>query len=588
MAREVIQNSWDAARELRADRRRDRVPPFYIDFQFQRADGDRRDNLVDALGLKDLASHAHRIPGTDEEKRNALGLGVGDCLLTLDEGAAISYCEIVEHGAKGMYGPWHGAKSRMYLAMLSIGYNEKADGSGGTFGYGKAGLIRASHSRIVVAYSSFPEQPDDPGVTRRLLGVAYWGRHEDAEGNALSGFARFGANVEPGIVRPFENEQADEVATALNLEVRSVGDIEELGTTFLVLDPAVQPDELREAVERNWWPALLDEDFTVQITSAEGETHSCRPRRNHDLDSYVTAYDLLKAEVAGENQRLRDLGSYSPQGETNRRLGRLALLADPDGWSFPDDSDGAESAIDNRSIVALTRSPRMVVEYHLPGRDISRRTPFVRGVFVADDDVNAHLGRTEPKAHDRWDTQPSDDVDRAATLFAGQILERIKNHVRDFQNELRPPVDETGAVRLQRLDEKLKKLRQAVGPAPPPPPPGERPYTFRFDVDRRAENGQLVLAGKVTVELSETAPLSAIDSRIRISFALDEDGRRGDSVALKVTPPPGFAKIGGEDTRFMGTVTRRPVAFEIESDPYRSDWTGELLVAGEVVRDATS
>ena len=44
--------------------------------------------------------------------------------------------------------------------------------------------------------------------------------------------------------------------------------------------------------------------------------------------------------------------------------------------------------------------------------------------------------------------------------------------MKDFQNDLRPPVDETGAVRLQRLDDKLKKLRDRKGPPPPPPPPG--------------------------------------------------------------------------------------------------------------------
>jgi hypothetical protein len=586
MAREVIQNSWDAAQELRGDPEYERIPAFYIDFLFKQAEGGEKEDLVDALGLRQLAAQARRVAGTDDEKRKKLGLGTGDCLRDLEERGSIDYCEIVEHGAKGMYGPWSGAKSRMYLAMLSIGYNEKADGSGGTFGYGKAGLIRASHPRVVVAYSCFPEQADDPGVTRRLLGVTYWGRHEDAEGNALSGFARFGDEVTPELVRPFENERADEVAAALGFAVRSAEDVNRLGTTFLVLDPAVEPDELREAVERNWWPALLDEKFTVLITDSSGNERPCRPRKNSELAAYVAAYDVLAVNAAGENQRLHDLGTYKPQGEARRSLGRVALVADPAGWSFPDDSDGSGDVTENRSLVALTRTPRMVVEYHLPGRDISRRTPFVRGLFLADDDVNGHLGRTEPKAHDRWDSQPSDDVDAAAAAFAGVALTRIKDAVREFQNELRPPVDETGAVRLQRLDEKLKRLREPTGPKPPPPPPGERPYTFGFDVARRAENGRLTLSGKVSVELSESAPASAMESRIRLAFAIDEDGRRGDEVPLKVTAPSGFNPIDGDGNRFVGTVTRTPLLFEIESEPYRADWTGELLVSAEVVAEA--
>jgi hypothetical protein len=582
MAREVIQNSWDAAQELRRDDAT--VPPFYLDFVFKRLEGDDKEQLVDALGLRQLAAHAADV----DQERNKLGLGTDDCLRNLDERRDLDYCEIIEHGAKGMYGPWSGAKSRMYLAMLSIGYNEKADGSGGTFGYGKAGLIRASHPRVVVAYSCFPEQANDPGITRRLLGVTYWGRHDDNEGHTLNGFVRFGERVSPDDVRPFENDDADEVAAALGFEVRSANEVEQLGTTFLVLDPAVEASDLREAVERNWWPALLHEKFTVLVTEQGGAEHACRPRKNPELGAYVGAYDLLQADTEnGPNERLVDLGTYAPQGEPSRRLGRLALVADPSSWSFPDDIDGADSGVDHRSLVALTRTPRMVVEYHLPGRDISRRTPYVRGFFMADDEVNAHLALTEPKAHDRWDNQRSDDVEPAATAIAATLLDRIRIAVRDFQDALRPPVDEAGAVRLLRLDEKLKKLGQPGG-KPPPPPPGERPFSFALDVGRRASDGQLVLAGKVTVALAPGAPSVEVESRIRLAFAIEEDGRRGDAVPLKVKPPSGFRAVGGDATRFVGSITRTAVTFEIESDPYRDDWTGELLVSGEVVDGATA
>jgi hypothetical protein len=427
MAREVIQNSWDAAQELRADPEFESAPPFYLDFHFARVEDAAKESLTSALGLRQLADHAAVAAPEEGGRTKKLGLGTDDCLRDLDERSSIDYCEIVEHGAKGMYGPWSGAKSRMYLAMLSIGYNEKADGSGGTFGYGKAGLIRASHPRVVVAYSCFPEQDDDPGVTRRLLGVTYWGRHEDADGNALNGFARFGEQVSPEQVRPFENESADAVAQALGLTVRSAAEVEQLGTTFLVLDPSVKADELREAVERNWWPALLAEEFNVLVTDFGGTAHACRPRKNPQLTAYVAAYDALHAGApTSENERVVDLGSYAPNGQTSRPLGRVALVADPAGWSFPDEAGGPEAGADHRSLVALARTPRMVVEYHRPGRDISRRTPYVRGLFEADEAVNRDLGLTEPKAHDKWDSQASDDVDVTATAIAAHTLDRIK------------------------------------------------------------------------------------------------------------------------------------------------------------------
>src|SRR5687767_54208 len=40
MAREVIQNSWDAAQELRMDPDYPAVPPFYMDFHFKRSEGE--------------------------------------------------------------------------------------------------------------------------------------------------------------------------------------------------------------------------------------------------------------------------------------------------------------------------------------------------------------------------------------------------------------------------------------------------------------------------------------------------------------------------------------------------------------------
>jgi hypothetical protein len=582
MAREVIQNAWDAARELRQGR--DDVPPFAIDFDFRVARGALRNELVSALGLEGLAHHAHEVAPTPDE-REKLGLGTGDCLRDLEDRDEISFCRIVEQGASGMYGPWMGAESRMYLAMLSIGYNEKADGSGGTFGYGKAGLIRASHARIVLAYSCFEERADDPGVTRRLLGVTYWGRHKRA-GVSLNGFARFGHRISEDEVVPFENGAADEIAAGLGLDVRDPGDPVQLGTTFLVIDPSVEPDELVVAIERNWWPALVEDRFTVIVSRSDESERVCRPRANPQLGAFLDAYEHIKSEAPAASgvARLWDLGAYGPQGSETLQLGKLALVAQPDGWSFPDEAGNGEGGVESRSLVVLTRDPRMVVEYHLPGRDIARRVPYVRGVFVASPQVNALLSKTEPKAHDKWDTHASDDVPELATKFAARVLDEIKSRVKSFQDELRPPVDETGAVRLQRLDEKLSKLRNRQGTKPPRPPVGDRPFSIQLDVRRVPSGDELVLSGSVDVRLADHVTASVVPARIRIAFAIEEDGRRGSAVPLDVEAPPGFERLPGNEARYEGHVTLENARFRIRSDPYRADWTGELLVSGEDLR----
>src|SRR4051812_37078081 len=62
MAREVIQNSWDAAVELRTSR--PDAPAFAIDFDFDDLSNERREQLMRSLALRDLANHANAVAPT--------------------------------------------------------------------------------------------------------------------------------------------------------------------------------------------------------------------------------------------------------------------------------------------------------------------------------------------------------------------------------------------------------------------------------------------------------------------------------------------------------------------------------------------
>ena len=166
LVREVIQNSWDAALESRRGAPAERIAPFEVCFRLTAVSGDRRDSLVEHLGLQELATRAASV-----DNRRSLGLREIDCLANLDEDDDLRLLEISEQAAGGMHGPWTGDDSKLYLALCSVGITPDEPGRGGSYGYGKAGLIRGSAIRLVVAYTCFRERPDDPGVTRRLLGM---------------------------------------------------------------------------------------------------------------------------------------------------------------------------------------------------------------------------------------------------------------------------------------------------------------------------------------------------------------------------------------------------------------------------------
>ena len=575
LAREVIQNSWDAAIELREDS--DDAPPFEIRFSFGSALAERKRHLITRLGLDELAERL------DDSDRGQLGLHSPNCLERLSEGDALPTLLIEESGTTGMYGSWSTAKSKMYLALATFAYHDKpAGGSGGSFGYGKSGLIRGSAVRTVVAYTCFRERADAPGVTRRLLGMAYWGQHH-VEDRSYTGFGRFGHTIGKDHIVPFENEKADEIASALDIPVRRSEVPEQLGTTFLLLDPTVDPPDLVKAIERSWWPALEgDVDFHAVVETPEKRELCPRPRKDDMLATFLNGYEVATAPP--DNRRAdRKQVVFRPIGSFHRP-GVLGLVADPTGWSYPDQTaPSGDEAIEHRSLVALVRKPRMVVEYY----EVGRAAPYVRGVFVADDSVDEALRATEPKGHDAWQTtaSASDDIPPAATQCAKDILTRITTSVRNFRQQLKPERHRHDDYLLPAFDRAMRRVLGGPQRGPEPPDPTPRPVAIRPDWKLTPVGADLLkISGSVSFSLTDHAPDDEADVAVSIRYVFVEDDRIGDDARITVEAPAGFTPTSGSKG-FVGRLAPGDeVRFGFETEPYRNDWTGELRANAELVK----
>lgn len=591
MAREVVQNSSDAAAELAAELG-DGAPDFEISFDFRDLVGDEKASLVSALDLATLATHLETIDGEPGTSRTRVGLGTSNALDHLHDDTPLKILQIRETGTTGMYGPFVQAKSKLFLALISVGYTVKQAGAGGSYGYGKAGLIAASATRTVVAYTCFRERDDDPGVTRRLLGMTYWGQH-DIGVDSFTGFARYG-RVEDAWAIPFENEQADEIAQRLGLELRDPRRVEDLGTTFLVVDVEVEPSDLEIALARNWWPAIIDRSFhpTVRHLDVAGVTtkFDVRPRKDPLLQSFVRAWELATTQQDNNvpTELRKDLGKTSA-ATGSLPMGFLGAHADLSGWSYAqspaaeseDEDEGVINAA-NMSLVALVRGPRMIVEYLplMPGRQ-----PFVRGVFCADAAIDDLLRQTEPKAHDAWQRNMAEEgIDSRAPKVAGGVLTAIKKTITEFQNRLKPPPPDPADVRLPVFQELFRKLLSGQGSGPKPPPAGVRDVSIKLN--QRivvADNGSdVALVGHAELVLSPhyVGDTAIVDARLTYKFL--EDGISGEECSLSVSLPPGFSK--NPDGAFRGELGRVPLHLEFRSDTYSPDWTGRLVVSCVVVK----
>ncbi len=590
LIREAVQNSWDAALETRQQARRQEPHPFEVSFRLFQLSGDERNGIAEALGLDDLSRRA-----TGTADRHTLGLGEQDCLSDgFDDTTPLRLLEIRERAAGGMHGPWQGDESKLYKAMCSLGITPDREGRGGSFGYGKAGLIRGSRIRTVVAYTCFAPRSDDLGVTRRLLGMTYWDTHK-YDGASFTGTRWLARSDSTGGRRePYENDEADRVASLLGIAGRDPRDEADHGTTLLLADPAVTADGLIRAAERFWWPALEDGSLQFGLSvideSAGGGVRHPRPKKNADLLPFIEAFE---AATTPQDSKRSDLAVFNLEPSSKAggydSYGKLALRSEPTGWSFPEAVEGAVD-VEHRSLVALIRDPRMVVEYFDTG---ARGAPFVRGVFVADEAINEGLRRTENKAHDAWQTSSSaGDIRKEDARTARLLLQQVQQRVRDYRKEVAPKPRPHSAMRFPVWDQLARLLWRGAAPGDRPPPGVERPLSIqpgeRLAV---ADDGRPYVEGAASIGYSdhytpERPEGDLVEVSLRCSFAAVDGTRQQHTVPLYVEAPQGFGPVAPESDRYRGRIKPgQRATFPYLTDDYDPRWTVEVDVSAEIVTE---
>lgn len=583
-AREAIQNSWDAAREWRSEcaKTHRRVAPFFLEFKFTELTGFDKRRVTYELGLDE---HSRQLAGARSAKRGSPGLGLPDGNVLDDLTNADMPLRILtmsEHGGLGMPGSFLGGESRMLQALLRVGYTLKAQGAGGSFGYGKAGLIAASAIRTVIAYSAFAEDPEDPGVTRRLLGVTYWKPHKVREVE-YNGWARLGEKKPWGDIMsavPFENAAADKVAASLGIQLRDPDQPGQTGTTFMIVDPTVSPGDLRMAIERYWWPAMMDPSNGLKVRILDYDDTVIVPnvpRDDRDMNPFIRAFELASRaqDVVDATEASIPLGSYKPHDSPDDYdLGRLGVVADPEGWSFPEDED-----VDHCSLIALVRGPRMVVNYYNFKRNLG--VPHVRGVFLADQSVDDLLRQTEDKAHTKWETSKLAGTHPHSQMIASQVQVRLRDKVTEFKNRFKKPPPRPGDLNLPILDELSRLMR---GRKPKTPDPAKRQVEIRIINPAQTSlerDGSLTCRATVEVMVADwvwaEVAVDEVIVAVSLSIAYVEDDRLGDPLGINATCEnrrfsPDGSSVG--KLTFAGPLRAgEKVRFEIKSEPYSSDWT---------------
>lgn len=572
LAREAIQNSWDAARGLR--KMLDRDVPFSVRFRYVDYHGSRRLELIEALGLQELSQRRSYI--------DSLTLPPGNILDNLDNATVpLRVLYVEDWGSHGLYGhPDLWDDSHLFLAMYILGGSKKLDG-GGSYGFGKSALERASRIRSVIAHSAFRPYGDDP-VTSRMVGFTWWGNHT-VDGSKFEGRAMYAfANQEDGpgageMFDPYEDGASNELALTLGMSERDPSDNAQLGTSFMVVDPSIGANELVEELEKWWWPALEDHLFDISVVDEMGEVHHPKPAENPFVAPFIPAYHIATGQSVVSDVKKQRLASdkwrsVRDKGVAPGSLG-LVVLEETNPEKQLDSGD-------SKPIVALIREPRMVIQY----KSYERRRVALRGVYVASPELDPYLRETEPSSHDCWDTNPSNDVDPEATEMAKSVFSRISDAVKSMILEIAPPAPQNNKS-LSHFSSLLSGFLNDKKGTPPPPPPQGEPIELQMPGGHLPEvsgPGEVFLNTKFTVRLADRAPADTVQVEVSCAaFINEEESQGGTRWPARISPSGkkhGFTM--NADGSWIGDISKADkVTFTVETDPYSSMWTATLAPA---------
>ncbi len=561
LAREVIQNSWDAARVLQSTYP-DLEIPFSLEFVFRTFEGKAKNAILKAAGLKQLENRLAAIPAGEAY--------VSDSALNhLNDDEPLKLLYLVDRGSHGLFGDPLREKgnSHLFKALYYMGGTGKSAvgaAQGGSYGFGKSAFIRASRTNTVIAHSCFEERARDP-VTRRLVGFTWWEGHEIGsdfyEGRAIFGDAKDGQTV------PFIDDEADAMADSLGMPRRDLEVYEDMGTTFMLLDPVVDPGELCAAIEKFWWPALEGNLMDIRVILPNGDELVPRPAKRPDLKPFIDSYRLALGQdpiVDATRQRVPS-SKWRAIREEGVTIGDLALVAS---------DEDPQLLMEGGPKVALVRTPRMVIEYKSFG---GSNLPLF-GTFIADDAADEWLRKTEPATHDIWDVKQSPDIDPKATKVAKAVLQRIRASVNEFAKDFAPPPVKEGR-RLNLMADILSKFMRNKPIVPPSHP---EPILIHFVDDEEmhmAEDGQVYVTAGIQIALAPGAP----DASMEVVFQCDV--RISEDEALGGTPWPVSISANTEELHFSRMANgswkgilmgAQKSTFNIVSDPFDPSWTAVI------------
>jgi hypothetical protein len=448
LARETIQNSWDARRDARGG--------VHYGMSAWNLDSGQRRMLEERIFVNSPPNLRLR----EELESMPTVLAIHD------------------RGTTGLGGPLRADQlsdePRDFVDFLrNVGQPPDKEFAGGTFGYGKSSLYIASGAQTILVHSRCRV---DGVMESRLMGAALgsqFHRGIDGEERPFTGRHWWGRFAEDGVLDPVLGDDADVIASELGLPGFEGS---ELGTTILILCPRLEgrtPEAamrfISEAIVWNLWPKMLPDvtgeppmDFALSWDGEPIEVPD--PLEHPPLHGFVRAMVALGGDGTDKGVQVREIRSRKP----SRRLGHLALHRFAFQRSGGRQHEGVRDVESEEVVeptgeafsgpahhVALMRQAKLVVKY-LPGPELPTGLVEYGGIFIVDPDVDDAFGRAEPPTHDDW--LPKVLGDKRERRHVNVALRDVAAALREFAAPLSGNIAAGAQVPLGAFAEGLASL----------------------------------------------------------------------------------------------------------------------------------
>lgn len=470
--------------------------------------------------------------------------------------------EICDFGTTGLGGPTRsnrtpiGVKHTDFIDFLrNIGTARDTPQGGGTYGFGKVALYRASKCRTIIVDTL----PQGTGASdRRLIGCHVGSSFELPDNGFLQRFTGrhwWGVkNLQDGIVDPATGVAAKTLASDLGFPERSN---DRSGTSIMILDFDTTDEELPTIGNRvvegllwSFWPRLMRDTPVHQRFACRVEVDGVRvsipyPEDFPPLDLFTKAMRAVRSESGND---VRDIYCKNPI----KALGRLAIEK---GLRTP----RRRLVEDNRSLfrnpshhIALMRPIELVVKY-LEGTPLPDEQLEWAGVFVAsrDDEVERAFAKSEPPAHDDWN--PGNFQPRSREKkFVNVALRELSRIATDMGAEAKKHVGGApdAGPPLAQVAGRLGAVLEGVG--------GSGARKKGATRTRRRARPTRARASRPTFERLE---LRGAEVVAVFSTEVGQDaGRTGSALAARA-----FVAIEGSKAPRVGDGVRRPVVVSVRS-----------------------